>query len=70
MDRGAWWATVHRVPKELDTEQTVLKNLYMSQELPLNPEVRKVIYYLYLISILQKVLKIIKLAQNGKLITK
>ena len=38
-------------PKELDTEQTVLKNLYMSQELPLNPEVRKVIYYLYWIVI-------------------
>ena len=41
MDRGAWRATVHGVPKESDTEQTV------HEELSVNPEVRKVVYYLY-----------------------
>ena len=24
MDRGAWWATVHEVPKELDAEGLTL----------------------------------------------
>ena len=28
MDRGAWWATVHRVAKESDTTKTTMKNLW------------------------------------------
>ena len=28
MDRGAWWATVHRVAKESDTTKIAMKNLW------------------------------------------
>ena len=28
MDRGAWWATVHEVTKELDTTEQLSNNIY------------------------------------------
>ena len=38
MDRGAWWATVHGVTKELDTTQQLNDNNTLEKEGFLSPE--------------------------------